>query len=202
MIRFLLLPLIVGMFHSASPVQDGRLRQLDVLTVPAGQLPDGCRLRPARGETAAEPAQAGTSRSEMTGARVQVGTPAGLPIDTNPWSGDERIAVAAIRGRIDPPQVEPDGPPLHPKDAAAFRRRLADGVASAYAAVYESQDRRQVTVYAVQFETDAGFAQASARKARRPVHQDAATRTLAVVTDYGSPCAPAVTAHIRALFAR
>lgn len=184
------------MFDSGLPGQDMRLRQLDALTVPAGQLPDGCRLSPARGEATDARVQVGTP------ARVQVGTPAGLPIDTNPWLGDERTAVAAIRGRIDPPQVVPDGPPLHPKEDAAFRRRLADGVAFAYAAVYESQDRTQVVVYAVRFESDAGFEQASARRARRPVFQDAATRTLAVVTDHGSPCAPAVTAHVRAQFPR
>ena len=101
----------------------------NALAIPEQQLPGGCRIVAAPG-------------SPELGLRA--GRWGALPIDANPWRGTDRIAVAAIRERMDPPQMVPDGPPLHPRDLAAFRRNLADGAEQAYAAIYESADRQQV----------------------------------------------------------
>lgn len=153
------------------------------LAIPAEQLPQGCRLAPRP--------------STATGERVAVPGWAALPIDSNPWRGTDRIPVAAIRSRLDPPQMVPDGPPLHPRDLAAFRRNSADGVAQAYAAVYETDDRRLVTVYAVQFESELSFDAAVSRAKRRPAYGDTATRMLVVATGDGQICLAAIDSYLR-----
>lgn len=157
------------------------------LAVPESQLPPGCRI-------------AAAPENPRSDGAVRPGRWTALPIDSNPWRGTDRIVVAAIRERVDPPQMVPDGPPLHPRDLAAFRRNLADGVAQAYAAVYESDDRRQVAVHAVQFQSRTSFEAATARLKKRQVFRDSATRTLVAVTSYGSPCGAAIEAHLRSVF--
>jgi hypothetical protein len=160
----------------------------NALAIPESQLPGGCRIVAAPG-------------SPELGLRA--GRWGALPIDANPWRGSDRIVVAAIRERIDPPQMVPDGPPLHPRDLAAFRRNLADGVEQAYAAIYESADRQQVGVFAVQFQSDASFEAAAARVKKRQVFQAAVERTLAAVWSYGeSACTAAVESHVRRVFRR
>ena len=160
------------------------------LAVPESQLPEGCRIVASPGTP--EP-----------GGRVQAGRWGALPIDTNPWRGTDRIAVAAIRERIDAQQKVPDGPPLHPRDLAAFRRNLADGIEQAYAAVYASGDRQQVGIFAVQFESQASFEAAAARVKKRHVFQDPAARTLVAVASYGgSACTAPLESHVRRLFRR
>jgi hypothetical protein len=155
------------------------------LTVPAAQLPAGCRLTP---QTITDP-----------GGRVRVGAWAGLRIDSNPWKGTDRALLAAIRQGVDPPVQVPDGPPLHPRDLAIFRSKLADGVEQAYAAIYETEDQQQVVVYGVQFAAEATAIEAEMRglRDRRPRYRSG--RTVVVITSYGSPCAAAVDAHVRAV---
>ena len=96
----------------------------------------------------------------------------------------------------------PDGPPLHPRDLAAFRRNTADGVAQAYAAVYQTEDRRLVTVYAVQFESASSFDAAALRTKRRPADRDAPARMLVVVSGEGNTCTAAIETHLRGLLQR
>jgi hypothetical protein len=159
------------------------------LAVPEQLLPPGCRLAAAPG-------------SPGTGAAVRAARVGALPIDNNPWRGADRIALAAIRERVDPAQLMPDGPPLHSRDLAAFRSNLADGVEQAYAAIYESEDRTQVGVYAVQFHAESSFEAAIERLKRRQAFLDREARTLAVVTNSGSPCAAAIEAHLKNAFRR
>jgi hypothetical protein len=60
--------------------------------------------------------------------------------------GGEAV-IAAIRERMEPPADVPDGPPLSPVERARFRLRLADGVESAYAAVYgDTADRLTIVL--------------------------------------------------------
>ena len=88
------------------------------LTVPEERLPSGCAATPsdARG---------------LDGKRVQSGLWAGLPIDKNPWIGNDQQVVAAIRERMDGPSLVPDGPPLTRKQLSQYRLQLAEGVEEA-----------------------------------------------------------------------
>lgn len=157
--------LLALLFSLQGAIPDGPAA-LQQLTVPASQLPQGCALSAAPGVT-------------RDGDTVRGGLWAGLPITTNPWIGSDRVIVAAIRERIEPPSPLADGPPLSSAERARFRLRLAEGVEAAYAAVYVDAANRLLVVYGM---TLAGRA--------RPV-----TR----IVDGDSACLDAVSAHIKQL---
>jgi hypothetical protein len=124
----------VAMFMALGPAAIVAAPQtLRELTVPAAQLPEECRLVDAPSRTA--------------DGEVRGGLWAGLRISSNPWMGSDPAVIAAIRERMEPPADVPDGPPLSPVERARFRLRLADGVESAYAAVYgDTADRLTIVL--------------------------------------------------------
>jgi hypothetical protein len=111
---------------------------LDRLTVPKDRLVPGCGLSP--------------SNSVPLGpTQMRSGLWAGQPITSNPWSGDDRSIVAAIRERVVEAPRLPDGPPLSRAKLLRFRLQLADDVEQAYAAIYADAGPYLITVHAVTF---------------------------------------------------
>jgi hypothetical protein len=117
--------LILGVMHTPSAARPPlALREL---TVPQERLPSGCAAAPS-------------DTVDVGGNRVRSGLWAGLPIDTNPWTGNDRQVVAAIRERMVGPVRVPDGPPPTRRELSQYRLQLAEGVEEAYAAVYRQSD--------------------------------------------------------------
>ena len=104
---------------------------LSTLTVPATSLSANCSLVPAA--------------TEQIGSRLRTGLWAGLPISSNPWTGNDANVIASIRERISLPR-NPDGPPLTARESARYRRHLADGIRQAYVAIYEESSSDLLTV--------------------------------------------------------
>ena len=105
---------------------------LDALTVPEATLPAGCSITP--------------SPSERHGTQVVSGFWDGLPVRTNPWTGETPRVLSVIRGRLFGPVRMPDAPP-DARLAAKLERDLVAGL-SGYAAFYRQGDAR-VSVYAL-----------------------------------------------------
>ena len=114
---------------------------LEALTVRGETLPAGCVVVPS-------------NTQELDRNRVRTGLWAGLPISTNPWTGNEPTVVIAIRERLQPAARMVDGPPLSKRELARARMRLAEDVEAAYVAVYTDADDQLITVYALRFTTD------------------------------------------------
>lgn len=151
---------------------------LNQLTVPQEQLPSGCVAAPS--------------------------DKAGLPIDRNPWVGNDRRVVGAIRERMDGPVRVPDGPPATRRELSQYRLQLADGVEEAYAAVYRQPDPAQglIVVYG------STLSDAAARAARqgfaRPSENPKIIRltmgsTVVVLHGDGGPCSQAIGAYLQSL---
>jgi hypothetical protein len=122
---------------TAEALAQGTL-QLEKLTVPESRLMAGCRLSPS-------------AFVRVDGNQMRGGLWAGLPITTNPWSGNDRSIAVAIRERVAVSPRPPDGPPLSGRDLTRFRLQLADDVEQAYAAVYADEGMQPIAVYAVRF---------------------------------------------------
>ena len=110
---------------------------LAALTVPENRMAGSCRLRPV------EP-------------QPPIGAKRGMvPIsgnsEPNPLVSRERQVAADIRRLIDGAAPEPDGPPLAPRNAAAWASRWAEDVVEAYRATYQQTDQSLITVAAIQF---------------------------------------------------
>jgi hypothetical protein len=71
----------------------------------------------------------------------------------NPWIGADIADVVGIRRMIDGAPRELDGPPLDARQAAEFRRQLADHIVEAYRAMYLAADDTVVSVAAVRFDS-------------------------------------------------
>lgn len=129
--------LLTGVVVSASTQS---VPALSKLTVPATALPAGCALKPAapRPSPAADGVVAVYDASSL------------FPV--NPWVGVDRGFVRQIRVSMDGVPRLPDGPPPHPREAAAFESQLADHVLEAYHAIYEGADGSRIVVSAVTFD--------------------------------------------------
>lgn len=165
---------------TAARVDSTRLTEL---TVAESRLVTGCRLVPS-------------STEHLASNRVRSGMWAGFPIPTNPWTGAERLIVAAIREHVDPPPLTPDPPALDGRSDAAFRLRLADGVETAFVAIYGSEEPVVVVVSAVRFTDDGKQLQLSNERSRSAT-RFASGRTLIEVSGEQSRCFHTVVDYVR-----
>ena len=163
--------------------------QLNALTVPEDRLGSECRLSPS-------------STVPIEGNRVRAGLWAGLPISSNPWQGDERATVAAIRERLEVTPAPPDGPPMSRPELAQFRLKLADDVEEAYAAVYADAGPRLVTVYAVRFKEPRDAPQTRTKASAGAGFRFVRGRTAVVMTGAPGTCLEVVGGHLQELTAR
>jgi hypothetical protein len=128
---------IVLVLVTAEALAHDTLR-LETLTVPESRLMAGCRLSPS-------------AFVRLDGNQMRGGLWAGLPITTNPWSGNDPSITVAIRERVAVSPRPPDGPPLSGRELTRFRLQLAADVEQAYAAVYADEGMQPIAVYAVRF---------------------------------------------------
>jgi hypothetical protein len=155
------------------------------LTVPQNRLAAGCSLPPS-------------DTIPLDGNRIRGGLWAGLPISSNPWHGDDRSVVGAIRERVAASPPLPDAPPLSRAELARFRLQLAEDVQEAYAAIYADAGTDRAIVYAVKFKrTPVPDPPYGARESVRIVRGD----TVVVASGTG-PCFEAVAAYLRELTVR
>jgi hypothetical protein len=117
---------------TASSVAGQQAAVVDVLTAPEATRPSECVLTP--------------SPSERRGTSVVSGYWDGLPIRSNPWTGENPQVLSEIRPRMFGPSPMPDGPP-DARVAGQIERGLVAGL-SGYAAFYRQGDAR-VAVYAM-----------------------------------------------------
>ena len=133
--------LVLGLFANlvcAAAAQPAR--DLAALTVPEDRLPASCRLKPV------EP----KPPMRAQGSVVIISGDSG----PNPWIGRDRKTVADVRRMVDGAPPELDGPPLMPREAAAFALRWADNVVEAYRATYRLTDESLINVAAVRFDDE------------------------------------------------
>lgn len=94
---------------------------LTALTVPSESLPPGCERTPAPSERTAD-------------GRLIQGFWAGLPIQVNPWSGNDARVLFQIRVQMFGPERLPDAP-LDRRSATQLANTLVEGMWG-YAAFY------------------------------------------------------------------
>jgi len=159
--------------------------QLENLTVPPSRLVPGCRLSPS-------------AVAAFEGNRMLGGLWAGLPITSNPWSGDEPSIALAIRERVAPSPSPPDGPPLSPPELARFRFQLAADVEQAYAAIYADEGFQPIVVYAVRFKATP-IPQPPPNMSRNESLRLVRDRTAVVLSGNTGRCSGAVGAYLAEL---
>ena len=137
----------------------------------------------------------------LAGNQVRSGMWAGFPIPTNPWTGADRRIVAAIREQVDPPLLTPDPPALDGRSYSAFRLRLADGVETAYVAIYAAENSFLVVVSAVRFIDDGKELQLSNERSHSAT-RFASGRTLIEVSGEQSRCFQTVFDYVRGIVKR
>ncbi len=116
---------------------------LSTLTVPAANLPAGCKLGEAR-------------------PTMRLMAPSGVvAVPMNPWSGTEPVLKAAVRSTIDGAPSIPDAPPPDRREIGAIQSRWAADVAEAYRAEYQTAADERIFVSAVRY-TDAAEIKAAA----------------------------------------
>lgn len=174
--------ILVALALAPIHIEGQRSLTLDRLTVPSDRLPAGCALSPSN------------SVSDGTG-RTRGGLWAGLPITSNPWTGDDRPIVAGIRERVVASPRLPDGPPVSRSELRRFRLQLAEDVVQAYAAIYTDAGPDLITVHAATFNEATGpdALRAMASSGGRLFIPD---RTLVVLGGVGA-CFEAVSAYVR-----
>jgi hypothetical protein len=178
----------------ASTAAAGRIQPvaLSDLTVPAARLPAGCTLSLA-------------ANVRMDGNRFRGGLWAGLPIESNPWTGTDASVIVALRQRLDPPLLEPDGPPLVGRQRARFFAGLAEGIDAGYAGIYLQAESTTLTVvYGLKFPTGEAAAEfwdhARVRLSKNPAAVGIVNGPMvAVVSGDGGKCYQAVAAHLKSL---
>jgi hypothetical protein len=157
---------------------------LSDLTVPASLMPLDCALPPSPSE-------------RLDDGRLRGGLWAGLTITSNPWWGNDAVAIARIRERMVSGLAAPDAPPLDRRDLARYRLALADGLEEGYAAVYAYGDPPTFTaVYAVRFEEAAGWPQPEQDV---NVLRVSIGQIEVVVHGQGDPCHEAVSAYVQSI---
>ena len=124
----------------------------------------------------------------------------GLPVRSNPWTGESPKVLADIRTRMFGLSPMPDGPP-DARIAAQIGRTLVEGM-SGYAAFYR-QDAARVAIYALRSADSRQWTRSSL-----PEHDDgtgqAFTRirngqVAALVVGDRGPCFTALEQHLRAV---
>ena len=109
------------------------------LAVPERDLPSGCRLEPTPPDTA--------SRADMVRAQLVMGR---AVFPANPWSGNDRRLLLALRELIDGPLTTPDAPAPTRGDISAMEQRYIADVREGYHAIYRS-DKSRVRIAALTF---------------------------------------------------
>jgi hypothetical protein len=102
------------------------------------EVPDACAVTPSP-----------TERMAVNGLRS--GLWGSLPIETNPWTGTDRRAIARIREIMYGGPEMPDGPPLSPRELNAYSQRSADDVEQAFVAFFLEKDGSPTTMSALKF---------------------------------------------------
>jgi hypothetical protein len=91
----------------------------------------------------------------------------------------------------------PDAPPPTPKELAAFRRGLVEGVEDGYVAAYVSKDKSPVWVYALRFSSSSRVAQEAFAKQQRDGLRRMSQGTIVVVFNDRDPgCSGAILRHL------
>ena len=127
---------LLGLLFGAVPLAAaGRQPPVDLtaLTAPRESLPPGCESTVAPSERTAD-------------GRVRQGFWAGLPIQVNPWSGNDVRVLFQIRVRMFGPDRLPDAAPDR-RAAAQLANTLVEGMWG-YAAFYR-QEEALIAVYAL-----------------------------------------------------
>ena len=164
--------------------------RLAALTVPAGHLPAGCGLKPD------EPRQAINSQRGVVAV-------AGVA-SQNPWISQTQGRAAWIRRLVDGVPPVPDGPPMMPKEAAAFAAKFGENVVEAYLASYRRSDGSLIDVAAIRF-NDAKLATPEPPPVTRLSRRGVARRivvgpTVVRISAYAtSDCFDAIEKHMRSL---
>jgi hypothetical protein len=158
----------------------------DALTAPAAALPAGCVLAPAESE-------------RHDGGRYTFGFWFGLPVRSNPWTGDTPRILSDIRTRMFGPPRMPDALP-DARVAAQIGRTLVEGM-SGYAAFYRQEGAR-VAVYALRSADPLEWTRSSLPEKDNGSTDQAYARTTQgrvarlVIGDRG-PCFSAIEQHVR-----
>lgn len=113
------------------------------LTVPAIDLPDGCRVRPY--VPAASPVAPAGDRMV-----VKSNPGSAYPFPANPWVGSDRRLLVHLLG---PPPV-PDAPPPSVAELGQWEAQWVRHVREGYRALYDVGDGRSVEVVALRFDDD------------------------------------------------
>jgi hypothetical protein len=154
-----------------------------LLTVPQKRLPAGCGLAPRS-------ISLGNGRVRMLWA--------GLPIQTNPWTGTDRFTIASIGTRLGGPPLTPDGPLLIGSQARRYFLRTADDVEEGYAAFYfEQSDAAIIGVYALKFTDIASNIERFDNREPPNAHLVKIGRTVAFVSGNGGRCFEAVEGYLK-----
>jgi hypothetical protein len=161
------------------------------LTVPQERLPAGCATAPS-------------NAVRLDGNRVLSGLWTGLPIDENPWMGNDPHVVGAIRERMDGPVRVPDGPPATRRELSQYRLQLSEGVEEAYAAVYRQPDPEQppIIVYGSRFSEPSAPVQRPAfgsGPGNEKILRLTIGSTVVVLHGDGGACSAAIGAYLRSL---
>ena len=77
-----------------------------------------------------------------------------MPIDANPWIGEDTSVISRIWLQTFGIPAGPDGPPLSGRSASRYMSLVAQHVDSGYAAFYSGPDQR-VAVFALAFTSEA-----------------------------------------------
>ena len=176
----------------AVPPQQSAL--LQSLTVPARDLPTGCRF---------EPFVSRNGRILARGRLILEGETSAFK--ENPWQGTEPTSLLALRERIHPGLRLPDGPPLSRAEVASLELRWMAEVVEGYRALYRDDTDDITEVMALRF-TDAKRA-SDAEPPIGSLGTEHVTRRLigpVVVLARSTPatgkaCARAVHAHLKKL---
>ena len=189
MIRTGLAALMMVIAPIAALAQD-----LGTLTVPGDRLPAGCGPQAPVQTTRVLLGQQGPM--EVRNGNI-------APYPSNPWKGTDRFLASLVRRSIDGSAPEPDGPPLDPRQAAAFARKYVEHVEEAYAATYSGSSGSPVSVQAVRFDS-ASLASPEPPAGNTRVRRGAEQRIVlgkAVVlisADRAGECFDAIVSHVRA----
>jgi hypothetical protein len=134
MMRHQLVGGLLGLLFGAVPLAAaGRQPVVDLTGLTAPSLPPGCEVAVAPSERTVQ-------------GRVRQGFWAGLPIQVNPWSGNDVRVLFQIRVRMFGPERLPDAP-VDRRAAAQLANTLVEGMWG-YAAFYR-QEEALIAVYAL-----------------------------------------------------
>ena len=200
------LGLVVGACMAAAAAQSAP--GLSVLTVPADNVPVGCRLKPSDPTPSAAPTPTPIGRGNIN---VTATAPILEPrFPSNPWVGIGRLAFV-VRTEIERSPQMPDAPRPDQREKARLEAQWMDNVVEAYHALYVSGESGTVQVSAIRFNDanqatlDLSEATLPSRQTTLPGRQNRGLRLFrgtAVVRLSGnapSPCFSAIDKYIESL---